>query len=227
MNDALSHRLNSLFARVGKAVSNPHRIALLQHLGQGERNVETLARLTGLTVANASQHLQLLRQHGLATAHKRGQNVYYRLTDETAILKLLDQLASLAEHQISDVSRLIGQNRDTQAEAIDAQELLERMRRGKAVVIDVRTHEEFEAGHLPGALHVPIEEIEERLKELPSESEVIAYCRGRYCMLANEAVQQLNRHGHRATRLAEGLSGWKLSRLPLHTSGQTPNTVTL
>ncbi len=204
------------FAVVPKALSHGSRLELLELLAQGERSVEALASLAGLSLANASQHLQQLRRAGLVNARKDGRHVHYRLTDED-VVALLGALRRIAERRVADVERLVRgyfRARDS-LEPVSREELLGRMRDGLITVLDVRPVEEFEAAHLPGAVNIPLKELQRRLGELPRDQEVVAYCRGPYCVLAFEAVAELRRRGFSARRLQDGLPEWKLAGLPL------------
>jgi rhodanese-related sulfurtransferase/DNA-binding MarR family transcriptional regulator len=204
------------FAAVAKALGHGHRLALLQLLAQGERSVEALARLADLTVANASQHLQHLRRAGLVAARKDGKRVLYRLADE-AVVTLMRTLRGIAERNLAEVERIVAsyfRGRD-QLEPVSARELTRRMRDGLVTVVDVRPAEEFLAGHIPGALNIPVNELGRRIKELPAAQEVVAYCRGPYCVLSYEAVSLLRRRGFKARRLAVGYPEWKAAGHPL------------
>jgi len=214
----------SLFAQlavVAKAMSHGHRLELLEFLAQGERGVEPLARLTGLSVANTSQHLQHLRRAGLVVARKDGQRVLYRLADE-AVVGLLGSLREIAEGHLAEVERLLRAYfgaRDS-LEPVSRDDLVRRMRDGLVTVLDVRPPEEFAAGHLPGALNVPLKELKHRLGELSPQQEVVAYCRGPYCVLAYDAVAELRRQGFAARRLEEGLPEWRLAGYPVERGGR-------
>ena len=204
------------FARIGSALSNGNRLELLEYLAQGERTVETLAKLTDLSVANASQHLQLLRRSGLVDTRRAGLYVHYRLADPQVTL-LIDVMHKLAESQLAEVSRLVQSylTKKDQLEPVPRAELLQRAREGLVTVLDVRPKEEFAAGHLPGALNIPLKKLEQHLEELPHEQEVVAYCRGPYCVLAYEAVAKLRAKGFKARRLEDGFPEWKLAGLPV------------
>ena len=202
-------------ATVAKAMSHGHRLELLELLAQGERSVETLAGLADLSVANASQHLQHLRRAGLVSARKSGHYVLYRLADD-AVVSLLAMIRSVAERNIAEVEKLVNaflRDKDS-LEPVTHDQLLRWMREGLVTVLDVRPAEEFAAGHLPNAVNIPLKELERRLSELPRDHEVVAYCRGPYCVLAYEAVAELRRHGFDARRLVDGLPEWKLAGLP-------------
>ena len=208
------------FARVAKALGHGHRLELLELLAQGERSVEVLARLTALSVANASQHLQQLRRAALVTSRKSGHFAFYRLAD-TGVVALVASLRRVAEHNLAEVERLVScylHSMDS-FEPVSARELLQRARQGVVTVLDVRPPEEFAAGHLPNAVNIPLKELTRRLGELPRNQEVVAYCRGPYCVLAYEAVAELRRHGFTAWRLEDGLPEWRLAGLPVEVGG--------
>jgi rhodanese-related sulfurtransferase/DNA-binding transcriptional ArsR family regulator len=203
-------------ARVGTALSSATRLEFLELLAQGERSVDELATLTGVSVANTSQHLQKLRQAGLIVGRKQGQYVYYRLAGD-AVVGLLAALGSVGEAYVAEVERIVRlylAEKDS-LEPVPAKELLERARKDLVTVLDVRPPEEFAAGHLPGAVNIPVHELEKRLGELPKRKEVIAYCRGPYCLMSYDAVQLLRRKGLKARRLQNGLPEWRLAGLPV------------
>jgi rhodanese-related sulfurtransferase/DNA-binding transcriptional ArsR family regulator len=203
-------------ARVSKAISSGRRLELLELLAQGERSVDRLARMTGLSVANASQHLQQLLRAGLVKNRKEGQYVLYRIAGD-GVVRLVSALREVAEHNLIEVQHLVRSylsERDA-LEPVPAKELLARARRGLVTVIDVRPPEEFAAGHIVGAINVPLAELEKRLHELPRSHEIVAYCRGPYCLLSVEAVAQLRRHGFSARRLEEGYPEWKSAGYPV------------
>ncbi len=204
------------FARIGKALSHGSRLELLEFLAQGERNVETLARLSGLSIANTSQHLQQLRQAGLVTARKTGLHVYYELTD-IKVIELMSILRQVAEQNLAEVEKLINTylKLKDHLEPISADELLQRVREGLVTVLDVRPPEEYAAGHLLEAINIPLTELEQLWASLPSDKEVVAYCRGPYCILAYSAVEKLRNKGLRARRLQAGYPEWKLAGLPV------------
>lgn len=203
-------------ARIGTALSSATRIEFLELLAQGERSVEQLATLTGTSVANTSQHLQKLRQAGLVGSRKEGQYVFYRLSGDE-IVGLLAALGRAGEAHLAEVEKLVrvvlAQKDDV--EPVPAKELLARLRKGEVTVLDVRPEQEFAAGHIPGAVNIPIHELEKRLAELPRRREIVAYCRGPYCVFADEAVSLLREHGHAARRLALGLPDWRALGLPV------------
>ena len=215
-SDSFKHNLFSQFARIGKALGNANRLELLELLAQGERSVETLAKASGLSVANTSQHLQLLRQNGLVTARKEGQSVYYRLSGDD-VIQLLTMMRAVAEKNIAEVNQLVSAFltvRDS-LEPIPATELLERAHRGLVTVLDVRPSEEYDAGHIMGAVNVPLSELEKNLSRFSPDQEIVAYCRGPHCILAYEAVAQLRERGMKARRLTDGFPEWKLAGLPV------------
>lgn len=197
-------------ARVGKAVSSPRRLELLDLLCQAPRTVEALAKEAHQTVANASQHLQVLRAARLVEADKNGLFVTYRLADPS-VCDFFRALRTLAESRLAEIERMTRdylRGRDGM-EAVDREALLERVARGEVVVLDVRPTVEYEAGHIPGAVSVPLNELEARLQDFSRDQEIVAYCRGPYCMLAVEVVDRLRAHGFKATRLEESVSDWR------------------
>jgi rhodanese-related sulfurtransferase len=203
------------FAQVGKALGSPKRLELLDLLAQGERSVEVLAGRAGLGLTSASGHLQILRQAGLVSTRKEGTKVYYRLAG-TDVAALWAQLRDVASAHVADVDRArsayLG---DDGVDEVTRDELLQRLESGDVTVIDVRPREEYAAGHIPGALSLPIDELADRLGELPDDATVIAYCRGPYCVMAHEAVRALAAEGRRALRLSDGMLEWRLADLPV------------
>ena len=210
------HDLFAQFARVGKALSNGNRLELLEFLAQGERGVDELAKTAGLSVGNTSQHLQQLRQAGLVVSRKQGLNVLYRLTDDD-VVDLLGALRSVAERHVADVERLINSFLTVKddLEPIPREELLSRVRDGLVTVVDVRPPEEYAAGHVPGAVNIPLDKLESHLKDLQTDQEIVAYCRGPHCVLAFDAVEQLRKRGIKARRLEDGYPEWKLAGMPI------------
>lgn len=203
------------FAAVARALGHAHRLELLEHLAQGERSVERLATLAGLSVANASQHLKQLRAAGLVIPRREGKFVVYRLADD-GVLALLASLRRIAERNVAEVDRIVRNyflDRDT-LEPVSRQELLERMHNGLVTVLDVRPRDEFGFGHLPGAMNIPLGELESRLADLDPNQEIVAYCRGPYCVLSFEAVAALRTWGFKARRLEDGFPEWKAFGLP-------------
>ena len=208
------------FAAVAKSIGHAHRLELLEQLAQGERSVEVLADRTGLSIANASQHLQQMRRTGLVANRRGGKFVYYRLADD-AVLQLLAALRSIAERHVAEVERVVRSYFDARdsMEAVSRAELLERSRAGTVTVLDVRPEDEFALGHVPGALNIPLRGLEARLSELDPAQEIVAYCRGPYCVLSYEAVAALRARGFRARRLEDGLPEWRAAGLPIVTGG--------
>lgn len=208
--------LFELFANVAKALGHANRLELLELLAQGERSVEALAKVSGLSIANTSRHLQQLRLAGLVASRKEGLYVFYRVAGDD-VINLLGSLRRTSERHIGEVNRVVFgyfNERDT-LEPISRDELRERNKNGLITVLDVRPTEEYEFGHIPGAINVPIENIEEYIKDMPTGQEVIAYCRGPYCVLAFEAVAKLRERGFGARRLEEGYPEWKAAGLPV------------
>lgn len=210
------HELFSQFARVGKAMSNGNRLELLEYLAQGERSVDSLAKVSGLTVANTSQHLQQLRQVGLVLSRKQGLKVYYRLSGED-VLGLLGCLRAVAERRVAEVDRVVATYLTVKdnLEPVPADELLKRARAGLVTVLDVRPEEEYRAGHLPGAVNIPLSDLTQHVKDLVNGKEVVAYCRGPHCILAFDAVASLREQGIPARRLEGGFPEWKHAGLPV------------
>jgi rhodanese-related sulfurtransferase/DNA-binding transcriptional ArsR family regulator len=204
------------FAAVAKSVGHAHRLELLEQLAQGERSVDILAQRTGLSVANASQHLQHMRRAGLVTNRRDGKFVHYRLTDD-AVLELMAALRRIAERHVAEVERVVRSyfNERDSLEAVSRDELLERSRARAVTILDVRPEDEFALGHLPGALNIPLRELEARLGEIDPEQEIVAYCRGPYCVLSYEAVAQLRARGFKVRRLEDGLPEWRAAGLPI------------
>ena len=204
------------FARIGKAVSSPKRLELLDLICQGGKTVETLARETGLTVANTSQHLQILRAARLIKAEKEGQYVRYGLADEM-VCEFFRSMRILAENRLAEVDMikkrfLAGKE---EMEAVNRDDLIERVRNGSVTVLDVRPAEEYYAGHIPGALSVPLDQLQKQLDRMPADQEIVAYCRGPYCVLAVEAVEVLRKEGFKALRLEESIQDWRAMGLPV------------
>ncbi|MBI4910758.1 MAG: metalloregulator ArsR/SmtB family transcription factor [Acidobacteria bacterium] len=204
------------FARIGKGISNPSRLELLDLLCQGPRTVEALAKEAGLGLTNASQHLKALREARLVEAEKSGLFVTYRLADEQ-VGQFFRSLRSLAERRLAEVGeitrRFLEAREDLQP--VDREQLLARVRDGAVTVVDVRPREEYRAGHLPGAVSIPLKELERRLAELRHDREIVAYCRGPYCVLSVEAVELLRARGFAAFRLEEGVPDWQAKGFPV------------
>jgi rhodanese-related sulfurtransferase/DNA-binding transcriptional ArsR family regulator len=218
MNDhrLFKDKLFEQFARVGKALANPHRLEILDLLAQGERTVEDLAREAGMSVANTSRHLQELRAARLVEVRREGLYGYYRLADER-VFAAWRAIRDLGEARLAEIDRLVGSyltDRDS-LEAVCAEELLAKMREEGVEVLDVRPEDEYRAGHIPGARSVPVERMDAYLEEIPRDREVVAYCRGPYCVFSDEAVALLRSRGYRARRLREGLPDWRAAGLPV------------
>lgn len=210
------HDLFNQFARVGKALSNGNRLELLEFLAQGERSVEDLAKVSGLTVGNTSQHLKLLREAGLVTSRKEGLKVHYSITGDD-VISLLDSIRNVAQRHIADVQQLVSSflTIKDDLEPIPREELIRRVKDDLVTVLDVRPPEEFAAGHVPGAVNVPLAELEMYLDKLEPKQEVVAYCRGPHCVLAFDAVEKARDKGLVARRLEDGFPEWKLAGLPV------------
>ncbi len=204
------------FALVAKTLGHPHRLELLEQLAQGERSVEELAEKTGLSVANASQHLQRMSRAGLVTTRRDGKFVHYRLTDD-AVLDALAAVRRIAEKNVAEVERVVRgyfDQRDS-FEAVSRKELLKRSRAGTVTILDVRPADEFALGHLPGAVNIPLRLLETRLSQLKRSTEIVAYCRGPYCVLSYEAVATLRARGFKVRRLEDGLPEWRAAGFPV------------
>lgn len=205
-------------AKVARALAHPHRLALLRQIALGECAVEQLAEYTGLSIANASQHLQQLRRAGCVATHRDGKRVCYRLRS-TQIAKVLVTLAGYVEYQQSEIQGGLEHSRHNpdDMEQVSIRELIDRMNAGSVVLLDLRSDEEFARGHLPGAVHIPIEELADRIGELSEHTDVIAYCQGQYCVLTMKAVEILRSKGKRATALAGGVHEWQAAGLKTET----------
>jgi rhodanese-related sulfurtransferase len=209
-------RIFGQFARVGMALSSPRRLEIVDLLAQGERTVEKIAGETSMSVASASQHLQALKAARMVEARREGLYMHYRLADED-VFRTWQAVRALAESRLSEVDGVVEAylvDRDA-LEAVESEDLLERLRGGSVVILDVRPEEEYRAGHIPGALSVPLEALEAVLKTLPRDREVVAYCRGPYCVFSDEAVAFLRARGYRARRLRQGLPDWRAAGMPV------------
>jgi rhodanese-related sulfurtransferase len=210
------HVFTSL-AAIAQALGHAHRLELLEHLGQSERSVEDLAARAGLTLANTSRHLQLLRRGALVEGRREGKRVYYRLAGEEAVVGLLLSLSRVGARNSAEIARVMAsyfRARD-ELEPVSRRELLDRVRAGTATALDVRPEDEFGSGHIPGAINIPLAQLERRLAELPAGVEIVAYCRGPWCVLSFEAVAILRQRGFRVRRLEDGYPEWKMAGLPV------------
>lgn len=223
MSRAFKAQLYELFAQVGKAASSPQRLELLDLLAQGERTVESLAAATESPLANVSHHLQQLKQAHLVESRKEGLYVCYRLAGPE-VFEFVRGLRSLAQQRLVEVNDIVRRylgKRDG-LEPVTREELSQRARAGDVTVLDVRPTEEFRAAHIPSAISIPIEELKKRLAELPAEQEIVAYCRGPYCVYSYQAVELLRRSGRTARRLVDGLPEWQAAGFPVENSAHKP-----
>jgi len=218
-------RLYGQFARIGKALSNPHRLEILELLAQSERTVDSLATEIGLSLANTSQHLQALRQAALVESRKDGLFVHYRLAGPE-VFELSRVLRTVAEGRLAEFERLVREHFDRRddAEAVPMAELLKRARSKQVVILDTRPASEYVAGHIPGAISVPVDDLKQRLEQLTKGREYVAYCRGPYCVYADRAVELLKANGRRARRLRDGFPEWRAAGLPV-SSGLQPGVL--
>lgn len=218
--EATKRELYQSIAKVAQALASGNRLQLLEFMAQRERSVDTLASMAGMTVANASQHLQALRRAGVVVARKDGQRVYYRVAGDD-VVRLYRGLRMVAESRLAEVRQLVNEFLGDRGalEPVLADELLARAKKGLVTVLDVRPREEFEAGHLPGAFNIPIDRLESELARLPKKREVVAYCRGPYCLMSFDAVLKLRQRGWKARRLHDGFPEWKAAGLPVESSG--------
>lgn len=219
MKKPFKKQLFTYFAQVAKALSNENRLEILEFLAQREHTVENLASLIGLSVANTSHHLQQLKQMGLVECEKQGLYVHYRLSGND-VVELFALLRNVAENHLAKINLLIEDylSEKDNLEAVPANDLLERAQQGLVTVLDVRPEEEYQAGHLPGAINIPLSQLESRFKDLDKSKEVVAYCRGPHCVLAYDAVKKLRDKGLKAQRLDGGYPEWKLKGLPTERS---------
>ena len=204
------------FARIGKALASARRVELLDLLCQGERSVDALARTSGMTVTNTSQHLQALRASGLVDTRKEGTKVIYRVADDE-VCRFFFALREVARARLAEVEQFVRRHVEgvDEYEPVGRAELLERAKRRGVVVLDVRPPDEYVSGHIAGAISIPLEELEQRLASLPRDAEIVAYCRGPYCLLAPRAVELLCERGFDARRLDDGFPEWRLAGHPV------------
>lgn len=195
-------------ANVAKTMGHAHRLALLEVIFKRESSVEQLAEDTGLSITNASQHLKQLRQVGLVQSRRDGKQVLYRISS-APVANLLAALRDYVSHQQADMQRIVSDSiqRPEQLEGVSIEELLEKLENG-ALLLDVRSHQDYESGHIPGAINIPTEELDRHLAQLPRNQEILAYCGGRYCVLSIEAVAWLRTQGFQANRVYDGFPGW-------------------
>jgi rhodanese-related sulfurtransferase len=207
-------------AEIAQAIGHPGRIELLEHLAQRERTVEDLTALSGMSFANTSRHLQKLRRARLVDTERRGKNIVYRLAGDIEIVSLMKSLGRIGERNVAEINQTLSDyfhSRDSM-EAVSREELARRLADDQVTVLDVRPQDEFAEGHLPGARNIPLAELERRLSELPIDTEIVAYCRGPYCVLAFEAVASLRAKGFKAARLEDGFPEWKAAGLAVETA---------
>lgn len=208
----------SILAGITKAMANPHRLEIMDLLGTGEKTVEEIASDTNMSIANASQHLQVLKSSNLVLIRRQGNFIFYRLSD-VEIYRSLQSLRQLGIDRIAEMEKVIKGYREAKnsLEVLNMEELLDRMKSKNVILLDVRPTDEFEKGHIPGAIHVPANELMKKLKKLPKTKEYIVYCRGPFCVFADEAIHVLTKNGYKAKRLEQGFADWKVKGLPVET----------
>lgn len=216
---AFKQGLYGLYARIGKGLASPARLEILELLAQGERTVDSLAAEISLSTANTSQHLQALKQASLVQTRRQGLFIHYSLADP-AVFELTRAIRLVAERRLGDLERLVRQEFGDRpdAEAVSFEDLMTRLRRGDIVVLDTRPANEYAAGHIAGAISVPVDDLKRRLHRLPKHKEYVAYCRGPYCVYADRAVELLRKSGRRARRLNGGLPEWRAAGFPTRTA---------
>ncbi|MEM7304999.1 MAG: metalloregulator ArsR/SmtB family transcription factor [Pseudomonadota bacterium] len=216
MEKNLKKQLFTQFSLIAKSLSNGHRLELLEFLAQGDRSVEELARLSGLSIANTSQHLQSLRRCGLVDTRSEGHHVFYRLSDYQ-IMEVIGSIQKIARQNLGAIDQLVTTYLTSKddLEPMSRDELLDKARKGLITVVDVRPVEEYRAGHLPNAINIQLSKLKDELERIPRSTKVIAYCRGPFCVLAFDAVEQLRSLGYDAQRLEDGFPEWKLDGLPI------------
>ena len=221
MSMKVKSRIYEELSKIGRALGSAKRLEILEILAQGERSVEVLSRQSGLSIANTSHHLQTLREARLVEARKEGLFVFYRLTGAD-VFGLVQMIRRLGEEHIAEVDRIIRSyfaKRD-ELEPVSRADLLDRAKAGGVIVLDVRPADEYRAGHIPGAISVPVEQLEKRLTDLPPDKEIVAYCRGPYCVMSYNAVEALRARGRRARRLVDGFPEWRAEGLPVEVSAE-------
>lgn len=206
-------------AKITKSMANPHRLEIIELLAQGEFSVEKIAEHTHLSIANASQHLQVLKAAQLVSISRQGNFIFYQLTNDN-VFKTWKALRELGVERISSIEKIVKEFRKSQSdfEAVTINELVEKIELGNVIIIDVRPESEYKQGHIAHAISIPLEELPKRLKELPKRKEIVAYCRGPFCVYADKAVDVLIKSGYRAKRLDEGFPDWKSKNLPIEVS---------
>ncbi|MBS0238094.1 MAG: ArsR family transcriptional regulator [Proteobacteria bacterium] len=217
---ASKHAIFECLAHVAEALAHPNRLELLEHLGQGKRPVEDLTAVTGMTFANTSRHLQILRRARLVETERQGKRIFYSLASQAEVVTLLKALGSVGESNCAEIRQIMSDyfvTRDALS-PVSREDLVARLRDGEVTLIDVRPEHEFDLGHVPGALNVPFNELEKGLAQLPRDQEIVAYCRGPYCVLSFDAVALLRERGFRARRLVDGMPEWQASGLPVEVS---------
>jgi len=212
-------KVYSELARITRSMANPHRLEIIELLAQGEFSVEQIADQTSLSIANASQHLQVLKVAQLVEINRQGNFIYYRLSNSN-VFKAWKALRELGVERIAAIEKVVKEFRKSKFdfETVTIDGLIERLDSGKVTILDVRPESEYKQGHIAHAISIPIDELSKRLKELPKRTEIIAYCRGPFCVYADEAVNILTKAGYKATRLEEGFPDWKLQDLPIEVS---------
>ncbi len=212
-------KVYSELARITRSMANPHRLEIIELLAQGEFSVEQIADQTSLSIANASQHLQVLKVAQLVEINRQGNFIYYRLSNSN-VFKAWKALRELGVERIAAIDKVVKEFRKSKFdfETVTIDGLIERLDSGKVTILDVRPESEYKQGHIAHAISIPIDELSKRLKELPKRTEIIAYCRGPFCVYADEAVNILTKAGYKATRLEEGFPDWKLQDLPIEVS---------
>ncbi|MFN8672749.1 MAG: metalloregulator ArsR/SmtB family transcription factor [Candidatus Sericytochromatia bacterium] len=203
------------FARIGKAISSPKRLELLDILAQGERTVEVLAKETNMTMGNTSQHLQVLKESNFIESEKRGMYVFYKLSDES-VSNFINSVYNLAENQLSEIEKIKNKfNNSNNYEEIKAEELFKRISENSILLIDVRPKEEYENAHIKGAISIPLSEIENKIKNIPNNKDIVAYCRGKHCILSIKALEILNKNGFKSFRLQDSINDWAKKNFPV------------
>lgn len=212
-------RVYNELAQITKAMANPHRLEIIELLAQGDYSVEQISLQTDLSIANASQHLQVLKSAQLVDVTRNGTFIYYRLANAN-VFKTWKALRELGVERIASIEKLVKDFRQskTKTDSLTIDSLAKKLKAGKITILDVRPENEFIAGHIPNAISIPIEQLEKRLKELPKRNEIVAYCRGPFCVYADEAVALLNKAGYKATRLEEGFPDWAITGLPVESN---------